>query len=54
MTFAEASDIEVKPVLEVLRQPGPITVTVGKTSASLSDKGRSQGVERFTKDCALD
>lgn len=54
MTFAEASDIGVKPVLEVLRQPGPITVTVGKTSASLSDKGRSQGVERFTKDCALD
>jgi hypothetical protein len=54
MTFAEASAIAVKPVLEVLRQAGPISVTVGKTSASLSDKGRSQAVERFTKDCALD
>ena len=54
MTFAEASDIAVKPVLEVLRQAGPISVTVGTTSASLSDKGRSQAVERFSNDCALD
>ena len=54
MTFAEASDIAVKPVLEVLRQVGPISVAMGKASASLSDKGRSQAVERFTKDCALD
>ena len=54
MTFAEASDIAVKPVLEVLRQAGPLTVTTGKASASLSDKGRAQAVERFTQDCALD
>jgi hypothetical protein len=52
--FAEASDIAVKPVLEVLRQTGPVTVTSGKTSASLSDKGRNQAVERFSKDCPLD
>ena len=54
MTFAEASDIAVKPVLEVLRQAGPLTVTTGKASASLSDKGRAQAVERFTQDCGLD
>jgi len=54
MTFAEASDIAVKPVLEVLRQAGPVTVTAGAASASLSDKGRAQAVERFTKDCPLE
>jgi hypothetical protein len=54
LSFAEASDIAVKPVLEVLRRAGPLTVTMGKTSASLSDNGRSQAVERFAKDCALD
>jgi hypothetical protein len=54
MTFAEASDIVVKPVLEVLRQAGPVTVTAGAASASLSDKGRAQAVERFTKDCPLE
>lgn len=52
--FAEASDIAVKPVLEVLRQAGPATVSMGKTSASLSDNGRIQAVERFTKDCPLE
>ena len=52
--FAEASAIAVKPLLEVLRQAGPLTVTTGTTSASLSDHGRSQAVERFSKDCALD
>ena len=54
MIFAEASDIAVKPVLDVLRQAGPVTITAGKMSASLSDSGRSEMVERFVKDCALD
>ena len=54
MIFAEASDIAVKPVLEVLRQAGPVTVTMGTTSAPLADKGRAQAVERFAKDCTLD
>src|SRR5262245_16087379 len=53
-TFAEASDIAVKPVLEVLRQAGPVTVTAGSASASLSDRGRAQAVERFSKDCPLE
>jgi hypothetical protein len=54
MIFAEASDIAVKPVLEVLRQAGAVTVTAGSASVSLSDKGRVQAVERFTKDCPLE
>jgi hypothetical protein len=52
-TFAEASDIAVKPVLEVLRQAGPVTVTAGSASVSLSDQGRAQAVERFSKACPL-
>jgi hypothetical protein len=52
--FAEASDIAVKPVLEVLRQVGPVTVTVGKNTSTLSDQGRSDGVEKFSKDCQID
>jgi hypothetical protein len=52
--FAEASDIAVKPVLEVLRQVGPVTVTAGKTTATLSDQGRADGVEKFSKDCKID
>lgn len=54
MIFAEASDIAVKPALEVLRQTGPVTVTVGGASVSLSDAGRAEAVERFSKDCPLD
>jgi hypothetical protein len=54
MTFAEASDLTVKPVLEVLRQEGPVTVAVGQTTATLSDQGRADGVEKFSRDCELD
>lgn len=54
MIFAEASDIAVKPVLEVFRQPGPVDVTVGTTKATLSDQGRADGVDKFSKDCQID
>jgi hypothetical protein len=54
MIFAEASDIAVKPVLEVLRQAGPATVTVGKTTATMSDQGRADGVGKFSKDCQIE
>jgi hypothetical protein len=53
-TFAEASDIAVKPLLDVLRAEGPLTVKMGATSAMLSDKGRAQAVAQFSKDCELD
>ena len=52
--FAEASDIAVKPVLEVFRQPGPVTVVVGQTNATLSDQGRADAVGKFSQDCKID
>lgn len=52
--FAEASDIEVKPVLDVLRSPGPLTVKTAETSRTLSDVGRADAVEKFSKDCTLE
>jgi hypothetical protein len=54
MIFAEGSDIAVKPVLEVLRQAGPVTVTIGKTNATLSDQGRADATEKFSRDCQID
>jgi len=52
--FAEASDIAVKPLLEVLRQKGPITVTAGKANTSLSDRGRAEAVKLFSDACPLE
>jgi hypothetical protein len=52
-SFAEASDIRVKPILEVLRDEGALTLSVGKSSATLSDAGRAAAVAQFAKDCKL-
>jgi hypothetical protein len=41
-------------VLEVLRQVGPVTVTIGKTTATLTDQGRADGVSKFSQDCQID
>jgi len=53
-TFAEASDMAVKPIVDVLRGNGPVTIKVGAANAELTDTGRADAVERFTKDCTLD
>lgn len=53
-TFGEASDIEVKPILDILRQTGPLTVTIGANSATLSDQGRAQAVDSFSRNCDVD
>jgi hypothetical protein len=53
VTFGEASDIQVKPILEVLRAAGPLTIAMGKTSATLSEQGREQAVAKFSQDCQL-
>ena len=52
--FAEASDIEVKPLLEVLKSPGPVTVKMAATTLSFSDTGRGEAADRFGKNCKLD
>ena len=54
LTFAEASDIKVKPVLAVLREKGPVTVKIGETSVTLAEQGRADAVEIFAADCKLD
>lgn len=51
--FAEASGIEVKPVLAVLKAQGPVAVKTGEISQTLSDVGRAEAVEKFGKDCTL-
>jgi hypothetical protein len=53
-TFGEASDIEVKPVLDVLRQSGPMTITIGENSATLSDQGRAEATDTFSRNCKVD
>jgi hypothetical protein len=52
--YAEATDIALAPILEVLRSDKPATVTVGEVSAELAVHGRAAAVEQFTKDCSLD
>lgn len=52
--FGEASDIDVKPVLQVMRDPGLLTVTMGDVSVTLSDRGRAQAVAEFADNCKLD
>jgi hypothetical protein len=53
-TFGEASDINVKPILEVLRDPGPLTINLGEASATMSDTGRADAVAQFVRSCALE
>jgi hypothetical protein len=52
--FAEASDIRIEPVLAVLKAPGPLTVKTADTTRTLSDAGRADAVEKFSKDCQVD
>ena len=54
VTFAEASDIKVKPVLAVLREKGPVTVKMGDSTATLAEHGRAEAVESFSQDCKLE
>ena len=52
--YGEATDIALKPILDVLRSDKPVTVTVGEVSAELGVPGRAAAVEQFAKDCSLD
>jgi len=51
--YGEAAGIPVTPILDVLREEGPVTVKVGGVSAELPDHGRTESVERFSKSCKL-
>ena len=52
-TFGEASDIKLQPVLEVLRDPGPVTLKMGDTTATLSAQGRDIALGEFSKNCTV-
>jgi hypothetical protein len=52
--FGEASDIDVKAVLQVMRDPGPLTIKMGEVSATLSDQGRAKAVAEFVENCKLE
>lgn len=52
--FGEASDIDVTPLLQLMRDPGPLTVRMADVSATLSDQGRAQAVAKFVDNCRLE
>lgn len=52
--YAEASDFPLKPVIDVLRKDGPLTVKIDDTSRTFSDFGKADAVESFAQACALD
>ncbi|MGV1014623.1 MAG: hypothetical protein ACOYB4_06605 [Methyloceanibacter sp.] len=53
IVFGEASGFALEPILAVLRETGPVTVTMGAASATLSDNGRAEAVAQFAKDCQV-
>jgi hypothetical protein len=52
--YAEASDVQVKPILAVLSQTGPVTLKIGDASVSFSDLGRNDALKTFSEECAID
>ena len=51
--FAEASSIEIEPLLAVLKSPGPLTIKTAMTTRTLPEIGRAEAVEKFSKDCQV-
>ena len=52
--YGDFGDIAVTPVLKVLREKGPVTITSGDSRAELPEIGRAAAVAEFSKDCTLD
>ena len=52
--YAESSGVQVKPILAVLGQTGPVTLKIGDASTSFSDLGRSDAVKTFSEECVID
>lgn len=52
-TFGEAADIDIAVLLDVLKEPGPLTLKMGAASDTLPDEGRAEAVSRFTEGCKL-
>jgi hypothetical protein len=52
--YVVAKSFKVKPVLELFRAKGPVTVKAGKLTSTLPDKGRAEALAKFAKGCTLD
>lgn len=52
-TFGEASDIKLKPVLDVLGDSGAVTLKLGDASFTLSEQGRAEALQRFSQNCEV-
>ncbi|HBF60735.1 MAG TPA: hypothetical protein DDW48_04660, partial [Methyloceanibacter sp.] len=52
--YGEAGDIAVTPILNILKEKGPVTIKVGANAVELSTQGRAETVAEFSKDCSLD
>ena len=51
--FAEASGVEIAPLLAVLKSPGPLSIKTALTTRTLPEVGRAEAVEKFSKDCQV-
>ncbi len=52
--FAEAKGLKVKPVVEVFKGKGTVTIKTGKLTTLLPEKGRAEALAEFAKGCTLD
>ncbi|HLO23989.1 MAG TPA: hypothetical protein VK193_11270 [Methyloceanibacter sp.] len=52
--YAEAKGLKVKPVVEVFKGPGTVTIKTGKLTTLLPEKGRAKALAEFAKGCTLD
>jgi hypothetical protein len=51
--FAEASDVEIAPLLGVFKASGPLTIKIAATTITLPEVGRADAAEAFSKDCKM-
>ena len=52
--FAEAKGLKVKPVVEVFKGKGTVTIKTCKLTTLLPEKGRAKTLAEFAKGCMLD
>jgi hypothetical protein len=52
-TYGEAHKVAADPLLAVLREPGELTVKMGKASATFPAEGRAEQLKIFEKGCKV-
>jgi hypothetical protein len=52
-TYGEAHKVAADPLLAVLREPGELTVKMGKASATFPTEGRAEQLKIFEKGCKV-